>query len=328
MATHLGLGQGLRVMKNEITRSGLGSLRKESLVDMIVSLSFAVRAIPGVQKHLEEAHKITIASPAHGGGVEAAMAYLNGVVCQPVPSASAASPEEARLDNPVQANNSDGGIDTVDPTGVTEDSTTTPCGSTNENASAGGASAHNDDRRVGLCRSNWKGIICSDNSCNRVHKEYCLLRSCYPVRDPDCLLWHPRSWTKPNVQGNGQKGIGQPSTKVAKLKSQDKADSALSREIKLLKQEVALYKERSRFEAKKRPLPSRPVTYKDAVVSSLPLRQQPQLRQPPTRYLHPPPSLGSCQPSRSGDCATVLPANVLTAIQIAVEKAFNNRNPH
>ncbi len=193
MATHLGLGQGLRVMKNDITRTGVGSLRKENLVDIIMSLSFAVRAIPGVQKHLEEAHKITIASPACGGGVDAAMAYLKGVVCQPVPTAESTSPDEAKPDNLVQAGNSGGGLDAVDLGGGVEDPVTTPCGSTNQNANVGDAPAYNDDRRVGLCRSNWKGIICSDNSCNRVHKEYCLLRSCYPSRDPDCLQWHPRS---------------------------------------------------------------------------------------------------------------------------------------
>ncbi len=306
-------------MKNEVTRSALGSLRKEALVDIVVSLSFAVRAIPAVQKHLEEAHKITIASPACGGGVEAAMTYLSSVVCQSVPAAAVISPDKTQPDDLVQANNnSSGGLDAVDSGGIDEDPATTPRGSTNE-----------DGSRVGLCRSNWKGIICSNNSCDRVHKEYCLLRSCYPSRDPDCLQWHPRSWITPNVQGNGQKGTGQPSAKAAKPKSKDrKADNALNREIRLLKQEVALYKERSRFEAKKRPQPSRPTSYKDAVVSNLPLGQRPQLRQLPTRYLHPPPSLGSCPPSRSENCATVLSASVLTAIQIAVEKALNNRNPH
>ncbi len=83
MATHLGLGQALRVMRSDVSRSGVGNWRKETLVDIIVSLAFATRAIPGVQEHLEAAHKIALASPAHGGGIEAAIKHLNGVAPQP-----------------------------------------------------------------------------------------------------------------------------------------------------------------------------------------------------------------------------------------------------
>ncbi len=83
MATHLGLGRGLQVMKGDIPRSSVGNWRKDTLVDVVMSLAIATKAIPGMQEHLEGAHRIALASPANGGGIEAAMRQLKEAVLHP-----------------------------------------------------------------------------------------------------------------------------------------------------------------------------------------------------------------------------------------------------
>ncbi len=106
MATHLGLGQALRVMRSDVSRSGVGNWRKETLVDIVMSLAFTTRAIPGVQEHLEAAHKLALASPAHGGGIDAAIKHLRGVVPRPVSTAAGCLGDE---DPNVVAEDSTGG---------------------------------------------------------------------------------------------------------------------------------------------------------------------------------------------------------------------------
>lgn len=312
MATHCGLGQAIRVQKTEITRGTLAGWRKEVLVDVLMSLAMATGAIPGIQQHLEAAHKVAVASPAHGGGMEAAMTLLKGVgTYSPASSADAGDGcPDANLDN-----NSG---DVQDPSNIAEAVQQGPPKRLTDGDSA---------RSPGLCRSNWKGIRCSDDTCSRVHREYCLLRTCYPSRSADCKLWHPRSWTAPNVQGNGRKGSGQPINKAAKAARLK--DTILTRENKLLRQEIALFKERSRLEARKHAQPPRFTSYRDAVIST------------PLHVPHPH-SVKHVNPSSqplasqvlqevntpSTSSATVLPAGILAAIQLAVDKAFQVRNQH
>ncbi len=287
------------------------------LVDTLMSLALSTGAIPGVQQHLEAAHKLAVASPANGGGVQAAMEMLKSVRTYIVPTTGE---DVASLgnDNLDCSQDSGGAAATVQQPPPMGPSTSQPL--TNSEHSVTGP---------GLCRSNWKGIRCSDDACNKIHKEYCLLQACYPSRKADCPLWHPRSWTAPNVQGNGRKGNGQPPNKAAFSKSKGRyKDTILSRENRLLKQELALYKERSRLEARKQMKPPR-TSYRDAVTSGLPQGQplrQPLLNMSCSQPLVPQPLQGAHLPGTSS--ATDLPTNILAAIQLAVEKALHSRNPH
>ncbi len=312
MATHCGLGQGIRVLKGDVSRSTLAGWRKEALVDALMSLALSSGAIPGVREHLEVAHRVSIKSPANGGGMEAARAYLKDVVLQPNPELFSTDDDSGAVDN---GTNSDDG-----PSDASVTDHQPPSVAASQSTMVG----ENSGRGPGLCRSNWRGTRCSEDTCGKVHREYCLRPSCYPARDAACSQWHPRSWIAPNMQGNGQKGSGQPTKKVAKSKSRPK-DSILSREIKLLRQEVALYKERSRLEARKHSMTPRAATYRDAVVASLPPvqhRQPPQLATQSVQPLAPlvPPELHP----PSANSATALPADVMAAIQFAVKEALNN----
>ncbi len=322
MATFCGLGQGIKVLKGDISRSTLAGWRKEVLVDALMSLALSSGAIPGVQKHLEAAHKLSIASPANGGGMEAARTYLKGVELQS--NSECLSPE----DDADAVDDSNGSGSTL-PT----DQRSPPL-SLSSSASQSHVTGGDCDRGPGLCRSNWKGIRCADDTCSKVHREYCLLHACYPIRNANCLLWHPRSWTAPNVQGNGRKGNGQPFNKAAKSKPKTGVnaghkDTILSRENKLLRQEIALFKERSRLEARKHAQPHRKTAYRDAVMSGLPRAPLPVPQQRGTPCAQP--LATQVQPEThlpSPGSDFVLPPGILAAIQLAVEKALQNRNPH
>ncbi len=290
------------------------------IVDALMSLAMCTGAIPGLQQHLESAHKVAVASPAQGGGMEAAMAQLRQVGQQPHACVSDNLGDD---DGSVR----DGGGDSGDSVEATRETT-----SVGSSAPQPSATNSNGSNSPGLCRSNWRGDVCSDDACTRVHRDYCLLRSCYPLRDPNCLQWHPRSWIAPNMKGNGQRGNGQPSNKAAMTKNKPKIrhpDGVLNREIKLLKQELALHRERSRLEAKKRTKPPRPTSYRDAAASGLSQSQHQRPSLLPTQVTQP----LATQVSREGflhgtSSATVLPPAILAAIQLAVETAFSNRNPH
>ncbi len=292
-------------------------------MDALMSLASPAGATPGLHQHLEAAHRLAVAAPANGGGMEAAIAHLkNGEKSDNFfPDANTHCDDSGGgdLGNDGQGGNSE----TTDQRSVSEDN----C------ASQPIASDGNGSDGPKLCRSNWKGIMCTDNNCQGVPKEFCLQRSCYPTRDSNCLKWHPRSWAGPNLQGNGNKGNGQPRNKAvssSKVKAKPK-DSILSRENRLLKQEIALYKERSRFQVKKhhKPSISKSTTYRDVVVSGLPQERRVQMsHHPPT---HPPASQvlqEANQTSPSISSVTALPANILAAIQLAVETALSNRNPY
>ncbi len=321
MATHCGLGRAIRVLKGETSRGTLLGWRKEVIVDVLMSLAIPAGAIPGLPQHLEAAHRLAVASPANGGGMEAAMAFLK----------NGGESDNFSLVTNTHHDDSGGGVVDNDDQGEPSDTTDQQSSSADNCPSQPTASDGNGSDGPKLCRSNWKGIMCTVDNCQRIHKEFCLQRACYPTRDPDCLKWHPRSWAVPSLPGNGNKGNGQPTNKAAssKVKARQK-DSILSRENRLLKQEIALYKERSRFQIRKhhKPTVSKPTTYRDAVVSGLPQVRQVQLPQhPPT---HPPASQllqGTSQTSASISSATALPANLLAAIQLAVETALSNRNP-
>ncbi len=316
MATHCGLGKGIKVLRREITRSTVAGWRKEVLVDVLMSLAVSSGMVPGLDQHLEAAYKLSIASPANGGGMDVAMRYLKNVGQQPTsqsPSTESSHDDPDCGDGSVSGNGSSDGAIGSQPVVASQPQVT------GESTSTMGP---------GLCRSNWKGTRCCDDTCTRVHRDYCLRPSCYPSRDTTCPQWHPRSWTAPNVQGNWHKGSGQPVNKVARTKSKSKqVDTILSRENKLLKQEIALYKERSRLFAKKHSQTTRSTTYRDAVVSGRPgshVQRSSQLiitpsTQTPQMLKEPLPDVNS---------ATALPVGILAAIQLAVEKALINRNPH
>ncbi len=331
MATHCGLGRAIRVLKGETSRSTLLGWRKEVIVDVLMSLAIPAGAIPGLQQHLEAAHRLAVASPANGGGMEAAMAHLkNGG------KSDNFSPDTNTHCDDSGGGDLDSGGGGGGTSGDSSDTTDQQSFSADNCSSQPTALGGNDGDVPKLCRSNWKGIMCTDDNCQKVHKEFCLQRACYPTRDPNCLKWHPRSWAAPTgLQGNGNKGNGQPANKAASSKVKVKPkDSILSRENKLLKQEIALYKERSRFQIRKHHKPSipKPTTYRDVVVSGPPRVQHLQMPQLPHPCTRPPPASqvlhGASQTSANTSSATVLPANILAAIQLAVETALSNRNPH
>ncbi len=83
MATHCGLAQAIKVLKQDVSRSALQGWRKEAIVDAFISLARCAGAVPGLQQHLESAHKLAVASPAKGGGMEAAMGHLRAIGQQP-----------------------------------------------------------------------------------------------------------------------------------------------------------------------------------------------------------------------------------------------------
>ncbi len=171
MATHLGLGKAIRVMRNEITRSSLDKLRKESLVDMIVSLAFTTRAIPGVQGHLETAHALSCTSPSNGGGMEAVIRQLKDV-CP--------NPTEATVYSPGGNVDTESGTAEVDGgNGVDHQ----------EIIGSGNAPA----LRKSMCQCLWKGKDCEDpESCDRAQRLLCLEEACKSSRNPDCHNWHYR----------------------------------------------------------------------------------------------------------------------------------------
>ncbi len=281
-------------------------------MDALMSLALSCGAIPGVQKHLEVAHQVSIKSPANGGGMEAARTYLKEVGLQPNPESLSIDGDSGAVDTGNSSSNgpSDGSVPIQQ--------------SPSEAVSQPAMTGENSGKGPGLCRSNWRGTRCSDDTCGKVHREYCLRPSCYPARDASCSQWHPRSWIAPNLQGNGRKGSGQPNNKVAKSKPTQK-DSILSREIKLLRQEVALYKERSRLEARKHSMPPRATTYRDAVVANLPRAQLQQPSQLVTQLAQPLASSATPELHPTiADSATALPPGVMVAIQLAVKEALNN----
>ncbi len=71
------------MLNGDFSRSAIQGWRKEVVVDALMSLAMCTGAIPGLQGHLEAAHKLAVASPAQGGGVEAAMLQLKGLGQQP-----------------------------------------------------------------------------------------------------------------------------------------------------------------------------------------------------------------------------------------------------
>ncbi len=321
-------------MRTEITRSSVHSWRKETIVDVVMSLALTTGAIPGVREVLEAACSVARASPANGGGIEAAVQQLKRADWRPSPqateplSADNVDPDARDGDSGNDANfNGDGSFEEDNMTTDQHPPSMQNTASQPTAGSVGGPAS-------GLCRSNWKGTICTDNTCTKVHKEFCLSRSCYPARSADCLLWHPRPWISPKQQGNGRKGNGQPTHKAAKSKVRSNhapKETILSRENKLLRQEVALYKERSRLEAKKNSKHRGTISYRDAVVSNLPkTRSAPlsQLTAQSTRPLSSQVLQGEPHLTSNANSVTVLPANILAAIQHAVERAFDIRNPH
>ncbi len=212
MATHLGLGQALRVMRSDVSRNGVGNWRKETLVDIIVSLAFATRAIPGVQEHLEAAHKIALASPAHGGGIEAAMKHLNGVVPQ-LNNATVDYPGDKDPNMGVDDRKSEDSAGpsasgTTCDTDVVDTSSRTSLSPVRDNSKS-----QSHDIRTKACRSAYSGFKCLDVTCDRYHPAtFCHLSTCYPRRDPNCSDWHPRAWSR--HQGNGKWGVGRPKPKA------------------------------------------------------------------------------------------------------------------
>ncbi len=213
MATHLGLGQGLRVMRDELTRSSLGNLRKESLVDVVISLAFTTRSIPGVRDHLQAAHKLACTSPAHGGGMEAALRQLSEIVgIDPVPALTPPS-------------------DNADSEASTEESGGDKALATDGGPEAIATESSSASKSRPLCRSLWKGKVCEDpQNCDRAHKPFCSKEGCKSARDSTCTDWHygPKkkrlhqigsaSSTSSKYLGNGSRGRSAPESKSAKNK--------------------------------------------------------------------------------------------------------------
>ncbi len=67
------------MLKGDTSRCTVQGWRKEAIVDAFISLARCSGAIPGIQQHLQAAHKLAVASPAQGGGMEAAMRQLKEI---------------------------------------------------------------------------------------------------------------------------------------------------------------------------------------------------------------------------------------------------------
>ncbi len=208
MATHLGLGQGLKVLRGDISRSFVHSWRKDLLVDVVMSLALTTGAIPGIREHLEAAHKLALASPSNGGGMDAAMVHLKSAAW--------------RADEPTTPLCEDDRDLAVD-NGEVDNSGSGPTA----------ASIAEDETPVLLnkpiCRSLWKGRTCEDpTSCDRAHKPLCVKEACKVSRDHTCSDWHyrpkkdkpptNRSMAASQPRGNDKRGRSAPD-KSAKSKS-------------------------------------------------------------------------------------------------------------
>ncbi len=252
MATHLGLAQALRVMRDETTRSGLDKWRKESLVDTIMSLAFTARAIPGVLHDLEAAHTLSIASPSKGGGMEAAIEQLSKVVRQSHSDGAAALPPgDNRASEASEA------------TGEVSESG-------QNNPHAGNSQGFSGPAKP-ICRSLWKGKECENPAtCDRAHRPLCMLEACKSSRNLNCHNWHyiPKKQKSPanrSAQGPASKGSGNamrgrsaPASKSGKhkpLRHMSQATEQLYLKLKLSKIEL----EQSKMAA---------ATYRDILASN------------------------------------------------------------
>ncbi len=227
MATYLGLGQALKVMRSDISRGGLHGWKKDSLVDALVSLAFAARAIPGILGHLEAACDLARASPSHGGGIDAAIRQLKDATWHPS----------------LVANDGDSG-DVGDSVATQESSDDTlPVNSDSSGDTVVGAAADGGDNTrntqptvattpVPICRSLWKGRPCEDpTTCKRTHKPLCAKEACKSARDSSCQDWHyipkKKRFSKSATtqkhagggSGNAGRGSAAPRSKLAKSES-------------------------------------------------------------------------------------------------------------
>ncbi len=208
-------------MRNDITRPSVHNWRKDTLVDVVMSLAFATRAIPGVQGHLEAACSVARASPSNGGGIEAAMQQLKGVKWQHAqsPSISGDPPSPPDTDVPSQQSSSGTTFGSGDCSAAVDDSA----------GNVLAADAPTPPKPI--CRSLWKGKSCEDpTSCDRIHKPLCTREACQSARNGDCQDWHyrpkkkrfsnGRPTTKPaGHPGNGKRGQSAPSSKSTKLEA-------------------------------------------------------------------------------------------------------------
>ncbi len=246
-------------MKNVTCRSGVDKLRKERLVDIIMSLAFTARAIPGVQDHLQAAYTIALKSPACGGGMDAALRHLNGLGCHPASKAAMSSSEGDDDVDPVPSNQSPGNDDATSSCALKSNKSDAL---DNEDPSA------RKDRPI--CRSLWKGRDCEDpTSCDRAHKPLCKKDACKTARDPTCHDWHyiakkERAHTgrdtgkaKSRHSENSNRGRSAPRFKPANSKPKHMSQATENMYLKWRLSEMQL--EQSRAAA---------TTYKDVLVSS------------------------------------------------------------
>ncbi len=323
MATHLGLGKALRVMKNDATRSCVGNLKKDQLVDIIMSLAFTARAIPGVQSHLEAAHRIALASPAQGGGMEAALLHLKGVVWQSDPTTASQDGDE---------DGDDGDSDT------------------NVQTSTGGdaldATEEDSSKSRPICRSLWRGKACENpDSCSRAHKPLCAKDECKTMRNPNCMDWHYKPKKKPSVSrsagsthpstkaGNSHRGRSAPGSKsdnnFQPARHRSNATEKMYLRWKLSELKLSELKlKQSRFKG---------ASYRDVLMDSTTASPERKRYKPPLSTFAPGPSLGPYalgpQPAAPSQTATNQPFNLgpivtkLEAVVAALTAAGIMRNP-
>lgn len=281
MATHLGLGKALRVMRGEFSRSSVLSWRKESIVDVVVSFAMTTRAIPGVQGHLEAAHSVALKSPSNGGGIEAAITQLSkvttladsnsgtGAVSHESGSGSSTVGQEsegseatsaAELHNDSLSGNSTGAF-----SGVVADA---PTGSDHAMTSEDVPTS----KRKAICRSLWRGRPCEDPaSCDRAHKPLCTREVCKTGRNPECHDWHYRpkknkssfnQAPRSSVQGSGNFSRGRPAPM---------SNSAKTKHTRQMSQETErMYLKWKMSELKLKQTKLKAATYRDILVSNTP----------------------------------------------------------
>ncbi len=212
MATYNGFSQGLRIMRTEITRGSVQGWRKETIVDVVMSLALTTGAIPGVREVLEAACSVARASPANGGGIDAAMQQLRRADWRPNPQAT----------EPLST-------DDGDPDALTQESDggTANCSHTPVVADESRGLTHAVDSGAPakpMCRSLWRGKPCEEpDTCDRTHRPLCTKEACKSARDPACHDWHYRPKKNRNTplsnsghQGNGRRGKSAPWSKPAK----------------------------------------------------------------------------------------------------------------
>ncbi len=349
-ATNYGLQLAAHVLADKYSsRTSLekAKLSKANLADLIFSLATVID-YGGAGQLVLAAASISNASPAKGGGLERALRALKegnvfdiakevrakvcgtsempgdaipqdcgdhtgaSVTAGDCPSASVATtPSNSAATTLV----GDGGL------GVSVD---VPAANDTQTSQHGVGSQ--ETKKPKLCKTVWKGVPCSSNTCEYFHPRFCSSSACTPTRRLDCPDWHPRKKGERKNLGNGNRGTRQPDRSKAALGNSKRTgpNKRLSDEIKMLHLKLKV----AQLEAQSLRAKNRPVSYRDALISQVPAHQKKTQKTQPITPPHPAPDLS--QPARllsppgsiSVPSGNVLPENLANLLTTAIAQAL------